>query len=88
MLNNKGVSIVSLVVTIILIIILAAISTPILSSVIDDSFEEDAKVELKNVQNVVPALSIMLMSISAAAFPELITIRISSALSFSSSIFL
>jgi len=53
MLNNKGVSIVSLIVTIILIIILAAISTPLLSSVIDDSFEEDAKVELKNVQNVV-----------------------------------
>ncbi len=51
--NNKGISIISLVVTIILIIILAAISTPILSSVIDDSFEEDAKVELKNVQNVV-----------------------------------
>ncbi len=51
--NNKGVSIISLVVTIIIIIIIAAISTPMLSSVISDSLEQDAKVELKNVENVV-----------------------------------
>jgi len=51
--NNKGVSIISLIVTIIIIIIIAAISTPMLSSVIDDSLEQDAKVELKNVENVV-----------------------------------
>jgi len=53
MLNNKGVSIVALVVTIIMIILIAAISAPLLTSIIDDSLEQDAKVELKNVENVV-----------------------------------
>ena len=53
MLNKKGVSMISLVIIIIIIIILAAISTPLLTSVIDDSLEQDAKVELKNVENVV-----------------------------------
>ncbi len=53
MFNNKGISIITLIITIILIVILAAISAPLLSSVIDDSFDEDSKVELKNVQAVV-----------------------------------
>ena len=50
---NKGVSFISLIVTIIIIIILAAISTPMLSSVIHDSLVEDAKAELRNVENVI-----------------------------------
>ncbi len=51
--NNRAVSMVSLVITILIIIILASISSFYLSSVIDDAQYKDAKEELKNVENVV-----------------------------------
>lgn len=51
--NNKAVSMISLVITIFLIIIIATISSYYLSSTIDDVMFKDAKEELKNVENVV-----------------------------------
>ena len=60
--NNKGVSITALVVTIIIMVILAAITAPILSSIIDDSLEQDARVELKNVQTVVEGAKALIMT--------------------------
>lgn len=51
--NNKGVSMISLIVTILLIIVIATISSYYLSSVIEDVQFKDAKEELKNVENVV-----------------------------------
>lgn len=53
MLSNKGMTLISIVIMIIIMIILAALVAPQLSSVIDDSYEADAKVELKNVQTVI-----------------------------------
>ena len=51
--NNRAVSMISLIITIIMIVIIAAISVPLLSNVISDSIMEDAKVEMKNVETVV-----------------------------------
>lgn len=51
--NNRAVSMISLIITIIMIVIIAAISVPLLSNVINDSIMEDAKVEMKNVETVV-----------------------------------
>ena len=53
MINNKGVSMVSLIVTIVLIIILASVSSLYLSSVMEDVQYKDAVEEMKNVENVV-----------------------------------
>ena len=53
MIKNSGVSTISLVITILVIIIIAAISTPLLSTVMEDNMKQDAKTELKNVENVV-----------------------------------
>ena len=60
--NNKGMSITALVVTIIIMIILASITAPILSSIIDDSLEQDARVELKNVQTVIESAKALIMT--------------------------
>lgn len=60
--NNKGVSLTALVITIIIMVILAAITAPMLSSVIDDSLEQDARVELKNVQAVVENAKALILS--------------------------
>ncbi|MBR3281203.1 MAG: hypothetical protein IKI57_05150 [Clostridia bacterium] len=62
MTNEKGISMISLIVTILLIIILAAITAPILSSVINDSMEADAKLELSNVQSVVENAKSLIMT--------------------------
>ena len=62
MTNDKGISMISLIITILLIIILAAITAPILSSIINDSLEADAKVELANVQAVVENAKTMIMT--------------------------
>ena len=51
--NNKGVSMISLIVTILLIIIIATITSYYLSSVMEDVQYKDAKEELKNVETVV-----------------------------------
>ena len=51
--NNKAVSMISLVITIILMIILASISGYYLSTTIDDAQYKDAKESLRNVENVV-----------------------------------
>ena len=51
--NNKAVSMVALVLTIVIIIILAAITVPLLSNVMSDSTELDAKEEFANVVAVV-----------------------------------
>jgi Tfp pilus assembly protein PilE len=52
-LNNKGISLIALVITVIILVILAAITAPMLSSVINDSIDQTSKVEIKNVQAVV-----------------------------------
>ena len=62
MTNEKGISMISLIVTIILIIILAAITAPILSSIIDDSLNADAQTEITNVQSVVENAKVLIMS--------------------------
>ena len=62
MTNDKGISMISLIITILLIIILAAITAPILSSIINDSLEADAKVELANVQAVVENAKTLIMT--------------------------
>lgn len=51
--KNKGISMMSLIITIILIIILASISSVYLSAVLEDVQYKDAKEEFKNVENVV-----------------------------------
>ena len=51
--NNKGISLIALVITVIILVILAAITAPMLSSVINDSIDQTSKVEIKNVQAVV-----------------------------------
>lgn len=51
--NNKGVSMISVVVTVLLIIIIAAITSYCLSSIMEDVQYKDAKEELKNVETVV-----------------------------------
>jgi len=51
--NNKAVTMISLVVTIVLIIIIASITSYYLSSTIEDVQYKDVKEELKNVENVV-----------------------------------
>ena len=51
--NNRGVSMISLVVTIVLMIIIASMSAYYLVSTIDDAQYKDAKESFKNVENVV-----------------------------------
>lgn len=51
--NNNGISMISLVITIVLIIIIATISSYYLSSTLEDVQYKDVKEELKNVENVV-----------------------------------
>lgn len=51
--NNKAISMISLVITIVLIIILAMITSQYLSSTMHDAQYKDVKEELKNVENVV-----------------------------------
>ena len=51
--NNKAVSMISLVITIILMIILASISGFYLFTTINDAQYKDAKESLRNVENVV-----------------------------------
>ena len=51
--NNKAISMISLVITIVLIIILAMITSQYLSSTMEDAQFKDAKEELKNVESVV-----------------------------------
>jgi len=51
--NNKAVSMISLIITILLMIIVASMSGYYLSSTIDDAQYKDAKESLKNVENVV-----------------------------------
>jgi len=51
--NNKAISMISLVITIVLIIILAMITSQYLSSTMEDAQYKDAKEELKNVESVV-----------------------------------
>lgn len=53
MINNKGVSMISVVVTVILIIIIASITSYYLSSIMEDVQYKDAKEELRNVETVV-----------------------------------
>ena len=70
--NNKGVSLTALVITIIIMVILAAISAPMLSSIIDDSLEQDARVELKNVQAVVENAKALILSDQFSPNPKYI----------------
>lgn len=51
--NEKAVSMISLIITVLIIIILASVSSFYLSSTIDDTQYKDALEELKNVENVV-----------------------------------
>ncbi|MBR6253085.1 MAG: hypothetical protein IKR04_04520 [Clostridia bacterium] len=51
--NNKAFSMIALILTIVIIIILAAVTAPLLSNVMTDSTELDAKEEFSNVVSVV-----------------------------------
>ena len=60
--SNKGISMGSLVITIILIIIIAGVTTTLLSSIINESLEGDAKAELKNAQSVVESAKALIIA--------------------------